>query len=237
MGYDVRKRFMPDLNPEQRAREQIDAQLLACGWVVQDYSAVDFSAGRGVALREVKLKTGRCDYFLLVDRKPVGMVEAKKEGTTLSGVAEQSARYASGLPDFLAAGLTGPLPFLYESTGVETFFRDQRDPDPRSRLVFSFHRPETLAEWAGEPNTLRARLKAMPAAHPLVTSGMRQCQIEARPGKLFRRKPPACPHPHGHRRGQDLHRLRVHLSADQVRGRATHPVSRRPLQPRQTSPR
>jgi hypothetical protein len=37
MGYDVRKRFMPDLNPEQRAREQIDAQLLACGWVVQDY--------------------------------------------------------------------------------------------------------------------------------------------------------------------------------------------------------
>jgi type I restriction enzyme R subunit len=179
MGYDVRKRFMPDLNPEQRAREQIDAQLLACGWVVQDYSAVDFSAGRGVALREVTLKTGRCDYFLLVDRKPVGMVEAKKEGTTLSGVAEQSARYASGLPDFLAAGFTGPLPFLYESTGVETFFRDQRDPDPRSRLVFSFHRPETLAEWAGEPNTLRARLKAMPTAHPLVTSGMRQCQIEA----------------------------------------------------------
>jgi type I restriction enzyme R subunit len=179
MGYDVRKRFMPDLNPEQRAREQIDAQLLACGWVVQDYSAVDFSAGRGIALREVKLKTGRCDYFLLVDRRPVGMVEAKKEGTTLSGVAEQSARYASGLPDFLAAGFTGPLPFLYESTGVETFFRDQRDPDPRSRQVFSFHRPETLADWAAEPNTLRARLKAMPTAHPLVTSGMRQCQIEA----------------------------------------------------------
>ena len=179
MGYDVVKRFMPDLNPEQRAREQIDAQLLACGWVVQDYSAVDFSAGRGVALREVKLKTGRCDYFLLVDRKPVGMVEAKKEGTTLSGVAEQSARYASGLPDFLAAGFTGPLPFLYESTGVETFFRDQRDPDPRSRQVFSFHRPETLADWTAEPNTLRARLKAMPTAHPLVTSGMRQCQIEA----------------------------------------------------------
>jgi type I restriction enzyme R subunit len=63
---------MPDLNPEQHAREQIDAQLLACDWVVQDYKAVDFSAGRGVALREVKLKTGRCDYFLLVDRKPVG---------------------------------------------------------------------------------------------------------------------------------------------------------------------
>jgi hypothetical protein len=37
MGYDAGKRFMPDLDPEQRAREQIDAQLLACGWVVPNY--------------------------------------------------------------------------------------------------------------------------------------------------------------------------------------------------------
>jgi hypothetical protein len=37
MGYDAGKLFMPDLNPEQRAREHIDSQLLACGWVVQDY--------------------------------------------------------------------------------------------------------------------------------------------------------------------------------------------------------
>jgi hypothetical protein len=136
-------------------------------------------AGRGVALREVALKTGPCDYLLLVDRKPVGVVEAKREGTTLSGVADQSVRYASSVPDFLAAGLEGPLPFHYESTGVETQFRDQRDPDSRSRQVFSFHRPETLAAWAGEPDTLRSRLKAMPTAHPLATHGMRDCQIEA----------------------------------------------------------
>ena len=170
---------MPDLNPEQRARQQIDSQLVACGWLVQDFKAVDFSVGRGIALREVVLKTGPCDYLLLVDRKPVGVVEAKKEGTTLSGVAEQSARYASSVPDFLAAGLTGPLPFLYESTGVETFFRDQRDPDSRSRQVFSFHRPQTLAAWAGETDTLRSRLKTMPRVHPLATHGMRDCQIEA----------------------------------------------------------
>jgi type I site-specific restriction endonuclease len=142
---------MPDLPPEQLARQQIDGQLVACGWLVQDFKAVDFSAGRGVALREVTLKSGPCDYLLLVDRIPVGVVEAKKTGATLSGVAEQSARYASSVPDFLAAGQTGPLPFLYESTGVETFFRDQRDPDARSRQVFSFHRPETLAAWAGVP--------------------------------------------------------------------------------------
>jgi type I restriction enzyme R subunit len=170
---------MPDLTPEQRARGQIDVQLVAAGWIIQNYKAVDFSAGRGIALREVPLTTGPCDYLLLVDRKALGVIEAKKEGTTLSTVADQSTRYANSLPDFLAHGLTGSLPFLYESTGVETFFRDERDPSPRSRRVFTFHRPETLAEWAAEPDTLRARLKAMPVAHPLATNGMRECQIEA----------------------------------------------------------
>ena len=153
--------------------------LVVSGWAVQDFKAVDFSVGRGIALREVPLTTGPCDYLLLVDRKALGVVEAKKAGTTLSIVADQSARYASSLPEFLAAGITGPLPFLYESTGAETFFRDERDPAPRSRHVFIFHRPETLAEWAAEPDTLRRRLAQMPKAHPLATLGMRDCQIEA----------------------------------------------------------
>ena len=89
---------MPPMTPERRARQQIDVQLVACGWVVQDYRAIDFTIGRGVALREVPLTTEPCDYLLLVDRKPVGVVEAKKLGTTLSGVAEQTARYARSLP-------------------------------------------------------------------------------------------------------------------------------------------
>ena len=130
---------MPELNPEQLSRQQIDEQLRACGWIVQDYKAIDFSAGRGIAVREVPLKTGPCDYLLLVDRKALGVVEAKKVGTTLSTVADQSSRYAFSLPDLLAAGATGPLPFLYDSTGVETVFRDSRDPNGRSRSVFAFH--------------------------------------------------------------------------------------------------
>jgi type I restriction enzyme, R subunit len=144
--------------PEKRARENIDAMLTQAGWRLQDYKAVDLSAARGIAVREVPLKSGRCDYLLLVDRKPIGVVEAKKEGTTLSTVAFQSGFYAVNLPDFLAALTPGQLHFLYESTGVETFFRDERDPHSRSRQVFGFHRPETLAEWMSEPNTLRARL-------------------------------------------------------------------------------
>jgi hypothetical protein len=34
--------------------------------------------------------------------------------------------------------------FYLESTGVETVFRDVRDPDYRSRRVFSLHWPGTL---------------------------------------------------------------------------------------------
>lgn len=44
--------------PEQRARQQIDAQLAASGWVVQDCKQFDPSAGRGIALREAPLKSG-----------------------------------------------------------------------------------------------------------------------------------------------------------------------------------
>src|SRR5258707_788458 len=85
---------MPELTPEQRARQQIDAQLAACGWLVQDYKQFNPSAGCGIALREAPLKSGTCDYLLLVDRKAFGVTEAKKPGTPLSGVAEQSGHYA-----------------------------------------------------------------------------------------------------------------------------------------------
>jgi type I restriction enzyme R subunit len=167
---------MSDL-PEQKARQQIDELLSAAGWQIQDYKTLDLSAGRGVAVREVPLKSGRCDYLLLADRTPVGIIEAKKEGTTLSTVADQSGPYGENLPDFFR--IDGPLPFYYESTGIETFFRDERDPEPRSRQVFSFHRPETLAEWRRQPDTLRTRLQSLPVEHPLATAGMRACQIEA----------------------------------------------------------
>ncbi len=167
------------MTPEQRARQHIDQQLAAAGWAVQDYKQFHPHAARAIALREVPLKTGPCDYLLLVDKTPLAVVEAKKLGATLSTVGEQTASYSSALPDLLAqlAGThAAQLPFLYESTAQETFFRDMRDPAPRARSVFSFHRPETLAEWAAQPITLRERLQHMP---PLPTQGLRACQIEA----------------------------------------------------------
>ena len=121
------------------------------------------------------LRSGRCDYLLIVDRKPLGVIEAKRAGALLVGVAEQSAHYAVQLPAFFQVD-TATLPFAYESTGSKTWFRDGRDPEPRSRSVFAFHQPATLAAWAAEPDTLRARLRHLP---PLDTIRMRDCQIEA----------------------------------------------------------
>jgi len=131
--------------------------LELAGWSVQDVKDLDFTASRGVALREFPLEAGFADYMLFVERQAVGIVKAKKEGTTLGGVDTQSKKYLDGLPSHVQSVGT-PLPFAYESTGVETVFRDVRDPDYRSRRVFSFHRPGTLLGWAREPETLRARL-------------------------------------------------------------------------------
>ncbi len=163
------------MTPEQEARIQIDRQLQLSGWAVQDYASVNLGASLGVAVREFPVKGGTADYLLFVDRAAVGVVEAKKVGATLSGVAEQSGLYVTGLPSHIPHAQF-PLPFCYESTGIETFFRDLRDPEPRSRRVFSFHRPETLRDWLAQGATLRGRLAHLP---PLEKSNLRDCQFEA----------------------------------------------------------
>lgn len=163
------------MKPEEKARQNIDLLLESAGWTVQDISELNLGASPGVAIREFPLKSGPVDYLLFVDRTAVGVVEAKPEGTTLSGVAEQSEKYIVGGSKDLPQ-VQEPLPFAYESTGVETFFRDLRDPDTRSRRVFAFHRPETLKEWLSQGDTIRARLRGVP---PLITTGLWSCQIEA----------------------------------------------------------
>ena len=141
---------MTSATPEQRARANIDRLLEQAGWAVQDLAALNVHAGRGVAVREFPLRSGHgtADFLLYVDGRAAGVVEAKAEGYTLTGVEAQSGKYGAGLPDNLPC-YARPLPFLYESTGVETRFTNGLDPQPRSRNVFSFHTPETLAGCAG----------------------------------------------------------------------------------------
>ncbi len=71
--------------PEQLARQNIDALLAQCGWIVQSRTEMNLGAGRGVAVREFPLKTGYADYVLFVDRRAIGAIEAKPEGTALAG--------------------------------------------------------------------------------------------------------------------------------------------------------
>ena len=135
-------------NPEHQARAEIDRLLVAAGWAVQDVLAANLLAAAGVAIREFPLNTGHgvADYLLYVDGKACGVIEAKKAGSTLTGVEVQSARYTQGLPRVLPAWCR-PLPFAYESTGIETHFTNGLDPAPRARGVFAFHRPQQLALW------------------------------------------------------------------------------------------
>jgi type I restriction enzyme R subunit len=182
---------MPPQTPEARARESIDAQLKDAGWVIQNYRQMDLSAGPGVAVREFPLAHGTVDYMLYVERRAVGVVEAKREGTTLTEVEGQSARYSEGVPRQVPAPVR-PLPFQYQSTGIETRFTNGMDPVPRSRSVFRFHRPDTLAAWMGRrllsqalsgatavrelPLTLRGRLRLMP---PVLDTGLWPAQRRA----------------------------------------------------------
>ena len=146
---------MTGTTPEQRARANIDRLLEQAGWAVQDMAALNVHAGRSVAVREFQLRSGHgtADYLLYVDGRAAGVVEAKPVGHTLSGVEAQSGKYGAGLPDNLPC-YARPLPFLYESTGMETRFTNGLEPQPRSRSVFSFHTPETLAGWLGAQETL-----------------------------------------------------------------------------------
>ncbi|AKB85407.1 DEAD/DEAH box helicase family protein [Methanococcoides methylutens] len=162
-------------NPEQKARDIIDTKLNDAGWVVQDKNKVDWNASSGIAVKEYQTDVGPADYVLFVDRRPVGIIEAKKEeeGHHLTVVEEQSSRYATSKLKYLD---NDPLDFVYESTGEVTRFTNHRDPKPRSRRVFSFHKPETFRTYLKKDKSLRTRLLDIPE---LKHEGLRDCQIMA----------------------------------------------------------
>lgn len=122
---------------------------------------MNLSAGLGVAVREFPLATGEADYLLYADGKAIGVVEAKPEGHTLTGVEIQSDKYLNGLPSNLPHYRL-PLPFAYESTGTETRFTNYLEQHARSRGVFAFHRPEELIRLVSLDDQVRSLLRAMP---------------------------------------------------------------------------
>ena len=163
----------PPLLPEEQARVLIDEQLTQAGWHVCDRQDIDLVNQYGNAVREVIMETGhgRADYLLYVDKRVVGVIEAKPIGTALSGVEWQSAMYAAGLPEAYretAVLKDDRLPFVFEASGTETQYKNGFDPDPRARKIFNFPQPETLAritrdaEANPDAPTWRARVHNMP---------------------------------------------------------------------------
>jgi type I restriction enzyme, R subunit len=175
------------LAAEARARREIDRHLIQARWHVCDRRDLNLFAARGIAVRETVMAPGhgRADYLLYVDRRVVGVVEAKPEGTPLSGVEWQSAMYAAGLPEAHKARATlvdGRLPFVFEANGAETHLTNGYDPQPRARRFFGFPQPRTLARWlrdaAADPKrpTWRAKVRHLP---PVDTEMLRPAQVTA----------------------------------------------------------
>lgn len=159
------------MTPEQDARVRIDAALLQAGWILQDRDAMNLHANQGVAVREVSMAEGRADYVLYVDRRIVGIIEAKPAGVTLAEVHTQAMRYAELLTPaqrLNAVTVNGRLPFVYEASSTETYFTNHYEPDSRSRRIFGVHQPATLASFIRDAeaspgdSTWRSRVHSLP---------------------------------------------------------------------------
>ena len=164
------------MTPEQKARKVIDEKLIASGWIVQDVKKLNPNAAVGVAVREFPTDTGPVDYALFINGTPVGVVEAKKseEGENITTVEGQSSRYANSTFKWIKCEYK--IRFAYEATDKLTRFTDYNDVKYRSRTVFSFHKPETLAALIRQKDTIRNNMKHFPEFDG---TGFRDCQITA----------------------------------------------------------
>ena len=175
------------MTPEEKSREEIDAQLAASGWVVQTKDRINLAATRGVAICELSFATGEPDYTLFVDGKAIGTVEAKPEGRytcrrrgAIRQIRLRRSRSACRRGNLRSRSAT-------RARAAETFFTNRLDPDPRSRRVFSFHRPETLLAWVQQEKQLAQRLREFP---PLAAGTLWPAQIRGhhQSRKILRRR-------------------------------------------------
>lgn len=169
------------LQPEAQARITIDEKLKLAGWKVQTWPNTNLGEGIGIAIREYPVDSGKgkytdsADYLLFINRKAVGVIEAKKDETILSQVEDQTLRYANSKIKFQFN--KDPLSFLFEATSQVIHYTDLRDPAPRAREIFHFFKPETLQEYLQQSNSLRHRLKN--EIPELPKAKLRECQISA----------------------------------------------------------
>lgn len=115
------------MTPEAKTREVNDQKLRDAGWMIQDLKQFTPLASCGVAVREFPTTSGPVDYSVFVNRKPVGVIEAKASnlGETLSSAETRSLRYA--MSQIRWSQQSFPIRFAYESTDILTQFTDYAD--------------------------------------------------------------------------------------------------------------
>ena len=161
------------MTPEEKARITIDRWFNDSGWQVvnRDEYEANISA---VAIREGLLEGNlEADYFLFINGKAIGVLEAKREEVDVSShvVSEQVETYAKSVPSYYQAWKR-PLPFLYKSNGKELLFKDMRNPDANWETLSKIHTPNDLVKKFGIDDPF-AGLPTLPK------KGLRDCQYEA----------------------------------------------------------
>jgi len=161
------------MKPEEKARVKIDQMFEDAGWKVVDrdfYSPTITAA----AIREGLLEGNHeADYFLFINGKAVGVLEAKREEVDVASdiVCEQTIKYTRYVPECYQAYLR-PLPFIYQSNGVTTLFRDCRVEDSDYEPMNRIHTPKEMVKMLGIDDPYAG----LPT---LQNKGLRDCQYEA----------------------------------------------------------
>ena len=161
------------MKPEEKARVKIDQMFADAGWKVVDrdfYSPTITAA----AIREGLLEGNHeADYFLFINGKAVGVLEAKREEVNVASdiVCEQTIKYTRYVPECYQAYLR-PLPFIYQSNGVTTLFRDCRIEDSDYEDMNRIHTPKEMVKMLG----IGDPYAGLPT---LSKKGLRDCQYEA----------------------------------------------------------
>ena len=161
------------MTPEEKARIKIDQWFADAGWEVinrDDYEPTCTA----VAIREGLLKGNlEADYFLFINGKAVGVLEAKREETDAfsSIVCEQAALYAKSVPNIYQT-YQKPLPFIFTSNGKELYFCDFREQDHYFKQIMTIPTPHELVKKLG----INDYFTGLPTLHK---KGLRDCQYEA----------------------------------------------------------
>ncbi|WP_106829426.1 type I restriction endonuclease subunit R [Parabacteroides pacaensis] len=161
------------MKPEEKARIKIDQMFIDAGWIVvdRDHYAPNITA---VAIKEGLLKGNlEADYFLFVNGKAVGILEAKRKDADVSDdkVCEQATLYARSVPNCYQAYMN-PLPLIYQSNGNVVLFRDYRDTNSTYLELNRIHTPKEIVKILG--------IKDFYAGLPVLRKkGLRNCQYRA----------------------------------------------------------